>query len=78
MKLWELRPAPDAAPWTSPDGKVLGFIVRAESETAARMLAREEARGEGGFVWLDEKLATCTELLPDGDAAVVMAYFYVD
>ena len=70
MKLWELRPAGTPAPDT-----VIGFVVRAETETAARMLAREEAGAEGGFVWLDDKLSTCVELLAEGDAGVIVADF---
>ena len=55
--------------------KVVGFIVRADSEEQARRLARDEAGDEGGYVWIENQFSTCTELLADGHACVVMANF---
>ena len=69
MKLWELR-AKDPAPDT-----VIAFVVRAEHATAARMLAREEAGGEGSFIWLDPKHSSCAELKPKGDAGIVLTEY---
>jgi hypothetical protein len=42
MKLSELRQIGN-----TPTDTVVGFVVRAETETAARMVAREYAGGEG-------------------------------
>ena len=70
MKLWQLRQAETPAPDT-----VAGFVVRAETETAARMLAREMAGAEGAFTWIESERSTCVELTPEGDAGVVMSDF---
>lgn len=73
MRLWHLRGRLDEGPWNTLKDNVVGFIVRAEDEEQARRLARDEAGGEDGYVWMESQFSTCTELLAAGDAAVVMA-----
>lgn len=73
MKLWHLQGRLDEGPWHTAQDKVVGFIVRAEDEAQARRLARDDAGSEDGYVWIESKFSTCTELLADGDARVLMA-----
>lgn len=78
MKLWILRPINDAAaPWEPWWDKAFGFVVRAESEAAARLLVStsDHCGDEGAGSWLDGKLSVCDELTADGAAAVVMKDF---
>ena len=70
MKLWILRPP--AGLWSPAENTVNGFVVRAETAAAARLLAREECGAEGRFFWMDAKLTSCDELRPEGDASIVM------
>lgn len=91
MKLWLLHPMKDLVanddPWEPWYDKAFGFVVRAETEKAARRFAHDRAGDEnrGEFLgskiadtnspWLDVKYSTCTELLPEGEAGVVMRDF---
>lgn len=86
MKLWILRPIhnddPRAeSPWRPWYDRAFGFIVRAETETEARMLpdASEETGDECnrsfGNPWLDPVLTTCVELNAGGVAGIVMVDF---
>ena len=91
MKLWILRPVDGLAknddPWEPWYNKALGFVVRAETEAEARAMAHAEAGDEnrGMFLcrktadtnepWKNAKYSTCTELLPEGTAEVVMQDF---
>ena len=87
MKLWILRPVEgldkNDNPWKSWYDKAFGFVVRAEMEEEARDFAHDEAGDEnlGGKTtnttqpWKDARYSTCTELLPDGEAGVVMQDF---
>jgi hypothetical protein len=90
VKLWLLRPRDDLPaergvnPWEPWYDKCFGMVIRAESETAARLLAGrqresfgnyvswENACDEGGAAWVSEKFSTCVELSVDGDAEVIM------
>src|SRR5262249_41034476 len=45
---------------------MFGFVIRAKSESAVRMLAAEHVGDEGSEAWLSPKSATCTELKADG------------
>ncbi len=82
MKLWILRPRKDLLeqdnlwkPWYD---KVLGFVVRAETEEQARGYADKKAEGEnddGDRPWLDPNMSTCNELTPEGEEGVVMRDF---
>jgi hypothetical protein len=72
-KLWILRPAnEDAAPWMPWFDRMFGFVIRAKSESAARMLAAEQAGDEGPQAWLSPDSAPCTELRVDGHEEVIM------
>lgn len=90
MKLWILRPMEGlkgkSNPWEPWYDKAFGFVVRAETEDEARKLANADGGNEtgpkrndvyptGGDPWLDPALSTCTELMPDGEAGVVMKDF---
>ena len=79
MQLWLLRPRSDVLerpthPWEPPFEKVMGVVVRAEDEAAARALAQEKAGNEGlgiyrdlgipedetaADVWLDRAWTSC-------------------
>jgi hypothetical protein len=83
MKLWILRPVEGLAynidnPWEPWYDKAFGFVVRADTEEEARKLAESDSGDEsyGGTPWLDAALSTCAELLPEGDACVVMKDFH--
>ena len=74
-------------PWKPWYDKSFGFVVRAETEAEARELAHDGAGDEnrGEFLstktantnqpWKEAKYSICTELLPDGEAGVVMQDF---
>jgi hypothetical protein len=73
MKLWILRPVnEDAAPWQAWFDCMFGFVVRAESESAARKLAAEHAADEGLEAWISPETALCAELGADGIPGVIM------
>jgi hypothetical protein len=80
MKLWGLRRAQELAVSFSEDAsikmqvKLLGCIVRAESDDQARELASLQEGAKSGYIWLDDKLTICVELEPlsVGKAEVVM------
>lgn len=91
MKLWILRPVEGLDkkdnPWEPWYDKAFGFVIRAETEEDAREFAHSGAGDEnrGEFLstktantnqpWKDAKYSTCTELLPEGEAGVVMLDF---
>lgn len=76
MKLWLLKPVNDrAAPWDPWFDKAFGFVVRAETEDAARLLASKDAGDEGSECWLASDLALCGELTDAGAPEVVLREF---
>lgn len=85
MKLWLLRPVdvlPDSDnPWSPWYDKVFGFVVRAETEDTARLIAHEHSGNETGHYgkvfdpWLSEKYSTCVELSPDGNQEMIICDF---
>lgn len=91
MKIWLLRPMEGLGkkdnPWEPWYDKAFGFVVRAETEEQAREFAHAGAGDEnrGEFLstktantnqpWKEAKYSICTELLPDGEAGVVMQDF---
>lgn len=84
MKLWLLRPVGYGledgwerdTPWAGWYDKAFGFVVRAETEQDARGYAElysgDECLWTRPCAWLDPELATCVELLPDGDPGLVI------
>lgn len=86
MKLWLLRPAANLAagnnPWKPWYDRTFGFVIRADSEKAARAIADDEGGPECGSrfglnkgipAWTDPAYSTCIELLPEGgDEGVIM------
>ena len=56
----------------NPDfGRMIGIVVRADSEESARRLALTKAYGEGP-IWEDPKLTSCEKLSPDGNEEVIL------
>ena len=80
MKLWLLRPSEklsrDDSPWVPWYDKTFGFVVRAETEEKARIIAQSNAGMEeyaaGGPVWINEEYSTCIELLPVGEPGMII------
>ena len=72
MKLWLLKPYEDWEPWFD---KAFGFVIRAETEEAARAIASENAGDEGGTPWLLSSHTSCVELLPEGESGLVLRDF---
>ena len=87
MKLWVLRAHPDFADnWPCDYDTYRGFVVRAESEQAARdLIAHGKVMygdiglsrygGEGGDIWLDPKKVECVELTVHGGTEVILRDF---
>lgn len=81
MKLWILRPVHDLTednnPWEPWYDKAFGFVVSAEYEDQARLLAHGQAGDENRMqaVWLDEAYSTCIPLEPGAVASVVLRDF---
>ncbi len=86
MKLWILKQNDklerDDDPWFIPEDKFVSFVVRAESESIARMLAAKEAKSGDESMWkpcnpwLSPKYSTCNELIVSGISEVVMSSFH--
>jgi hypothetical protein len=51
------------------------FVIRAESEAAARGIAAGECCDEGADTWRDPILSTCFELTGNGGSGVVLTDF---
>ena len=80
MKLWILLPIHRDGfdPWEPWYDKAFGFVVRAETENEARQFANRNAGDENWddkTPWLDGKYSTCDELVPNGEAGVVLRDF---
>ena len=69
MKLWLLTQR------VTDYDEVAGFVIRATTEADARCRAAAESRGEGMVVWNDPVCSTCTRLLEDGAAGIVLRDF---
>ena len=71
MRLWLLkRPAADVD-WD----ETAGYVIRAESEEAARALALADATGwnpRGIRAFADSALSTCVELTAEGEPCVIL------
>ena len=53
-----------------------GFVVRAESEAAARAVAAANCGDEGPDWWRDLERSTCELLEPDGPEGVILRDFW--
>jgi len=62
----------DVGPWKTRANKVFTFVVRSPTAAEARRLARDEAGGEEGYAWLEEKFSACTELEAEGEPRVII------
>lgn len=95
MKLWVLRAKEDLGddpklnPWHNGWDMAHGFVVRAESEQAARDLIAYTGNpidwnvvilsvygDEGPDVWLNPTLTECIELTQDGEEEIIMIDFH--
>lgn len=75
MKLWLIKPIDKATHWKPWYDKVFGFVIRAETEQAAREMASTKSGAEAYDVanpWLDAAVTSCAELTADGDAEIVL------
>ena len=92
MKLWLIKARTDLEyandPWEPWYDKAFGFVIRAETEEAARQLAQKDAGDEsrGKFdeerkhyiprtPWLNQDQSSCVELTPSGEEEMVLRDF---
>jgi hypothetical protein len=80
VKLWLLRPIDTSRAWVPWHDKSFGFVIRAESEDRARVLADEGGGAENREIeglrpWLSPEHSTCVELLPEGQEGEVIEDF---
>ena len=71
MKLWLLKRRHDIGYYD----EAQGFVVRADSASAARTLASERAGDEGAGTWLSPKYSSCAALRPDGTKTIILREF---
>ena len=94
MKLWllckkqNLVDNPKINPWYNGWDMVHGFVIRAESERAARDLIAYSGEVEPGIaviaaygdegkeVWLNPNYTECIELTQDGEEEIIMIDFH--
>ena len=79
MRLWILRANETnqvGNPWEPWYDKCFAFVVRAESETAARQIADKNADDENSnkypHPWLDSTYSACDPLTEEGEEGVVI------
>lgn len=76
MKLWLLIPINgNEKPWIPWYDKAFGFVVRADTEFAARKIASEFSGDEGKTAWLSESLSQCAELHSEGQEGLIIREF---
>lgn len=91
MMLWLLRPKEDLPeddnPWDPWFDKVFGFVIRADSEMEARVIANGNAGDENyerfsvekasntTTPWLESKYSTCEQLNQDGQSGMILRDF---
>ena len=83
MKLWLIRPIEkngsfEGTAWDPWFDKAFGFVVRAETEDAARQLVTDDKYDcgfEGIDPWLDPSQSSCIELLPEGEEEIIIRDF---
>jgi hypothetical protein len=65
-------------PWDPWYDKLFGFVVRAETEAEARARAVEVCGDEvrsATDCWTNPRFSSCVELIPEGEAGIVIADF---
>lgn len=70
MRLWLLRRSDPRLIYDTNEG----FVIRAESEAAARGLANSQAADEGA-IWEDPAASSCEPLDHDGSRGIVLIDF---
>lgn len=83
MKLWLLRPVEGSEHWEPWHDKAFGFVIRAETEEAARALAQEKGGDEAGTgyhrvytdAWTNPVHSTCVEVTTEGPPEVILRDF---
>jgi hypothetical protein len=83
MKLWLLEPIrpfnrraeSQYNPWEPWYDKAFGFVIRAETEVEARIIASKNHGDEGEDAWLSSELASCIPLRNAGDPGVILRSF---
>jgi len=75
MKIFHLTPKENTGHWEEWYDKAFGFVVRAENEDEARILASKEAGDEGGSVWINNNFTYCIELKGEGEKGVIIRDF---
>lgn len=73
MKLWLLRPIPNASRAFDKWDVMQGFVVRARSESEARVLADANHGFEGMGAWLNTDITTCVPIPREGEAEVILS-----
>lgn len=89
MQLWIIRPVENLPeqndPWFEKYDIALGFVVRAESEGQARILADRFAGSNDGTFhngyrwvnpWLETDYSTCEPLSHEGEEGVIIMDYY--
>lgn len=87
MKLWVLEPRENLPagrdPWFRAWESARSYVVRAESEDAARSLVSKNANGDECKIlvingaetriipWADPELTSCTEIAQDGEEEII-------
>jgi hypothetical protein len=84
MKLWILRPSDNLVfstaednPWLTPYEKVIGFVIRANTEQEARTYAHHAALCENGLdndAWLNPELSTCRHESDNGHEGLIDSF----
>jgi hypothetical protein len=81
-KLWLLRNKIFSMnaenPWDPWYDKVFGFVISAETEFEARLIANEHAKNENDnniYPWLDATYSTCVELIPQQKKGIIIRDF---
>ena len=54
---------------------ISGFVIRAASESDARLFASRAAGDEGPLLWLDSRTSSCLPLTHEGDPQIILRDF---
>lgn len=71
MKLWLLKRLASFPAYDCYDG----MVIRAETESAARLIASAYPGDEGAVTWASSDLSSCHEILEDGAAGIILSDF---